>query len=52
MTFDHIVKFNDILYPAGVDVPIETDEVKVDTNVEAEPISEVPRRRGRASRKE
>lgn len=55
MKFDHIVNYNGTYYRAGEEVPIEetkTDTAPVMPEVESEPKTEAPKRRGRRSRKE
>lgn len=53
MVFDHKVKYGDVLYLAGEDVPIDEpkaeDKVEIETKFSAEPLVEKPKRRGRPS---
>lgn len=54
MKFDHIVKYGDVYYKAGEEVPMEEkveEPVSVTPTVKETP-SEPPRRRGRKPREE
>ena len=61
MVFDHKVKYGDILYAAGEDVPIEKsmtvedtveDKVEVEATPSTDPlVHDKPKRRGRPSTK-